>query len=528
MRRRLLAICLILAVAVGWLAIRHSNPSGSRAADSRPVAPPAATGPRAGKAATPADIPMDLATWESRIASADDLSRLMTAAMKIGDAELQRAVVALIIDRWLVVDADGFIKHLNALEVAADRGSLAVVMLALQDSLTRLSPGSAGSDEVLVVVQRLISHLASTDPAKALEWATRFLLEDTLDSALVSIARGMTRTDVQAGLKIAEGIRSPLRRSQAFAAVGTVWAGQDPAAALGWAVSLKNHAERALATNSVLLVTAGKNLAAAASSLSEQARAINDEYLKERAADLAARGLTAADQANDSETYLELLESGDISAPSSPDIELLAGAGKRIASQLAKSDADGAVVWAESLDGDFLKLTSLSGALDGWARNDPAAALSFVDGNYPENLDLYQSVYRAWAATDPGAAARSAGEIAEPGRRSTVLESVMKAWAADGDANEAAAFLAQLPASESTDAASHAVAMAMSYHQPERAWEVARTITNEASQYRALKSAFSVMVTRDPEAAGRLLDASELPPRTTELLSGILSAVTSG
>ncbi len=528
MRRNLLAACglLVLLLALG-LVFYVRSPDADLAAAPPVAAPALGLAPSSPPGTTPARQPMDLDAWKTRIAQAEDLSALMTEALLIADADLKQAVVASLIDRWLLVDAKGFIRFLNALEVGGDRASLAVMALALQESLTRLTPEIAGSDEILTVVQRLISWLASTDPVKALEWAKRFLLEDTLDQALVTIARGLTRSDVPAAIRIAGGIQSPLRRSQAMAAVGTAWAAGNPPAALAWVVSLKNHGERALALNAVLLVTAGRDLPTAARSLSGEARFINEQYVRERAARMAAAGVTEADLANDPQSFREMLESGAIPPPSSPDIELLAGAGRVIASKLASGSAAEGVRWAEALDGDYLKLTSLAGALDSWGKTDPAGALAFVSQNYPANNDLHASVFRAWAASDPRAAAEAAQQIGDPYRRTAVLENVIKVWAGAGEANAAADFLGTLPVSPSTDAASSALAAALSHQQPERAWQIARGISNESAQYRALKSAFSVLVTRDPDAAGQLLHATRLPPQTSKLLSDMLSAVSS-
>jgi hypothetical protein len=526
MRRNLLAACglIVLLLALGLVFYVRS-----RNAELAAIAPAAVPAPGLDSASppgtAPAPQPMDLDSWKTRIAQAEDLSALMKEALLIADADLKQAVVASLIDRWLLVDAKGFIKFINALEVGGDRASLAVMALALQESLTRLSPETAGSDEILTVVQRLISWLASTDPIKALEWAQRYLLEDTLDQALVTIARGLTRSDVPAAIRIAEGIQSPLRRSQAMAAVGTGWAARNPTEALKWVVSLKNHAERALALNAVLLVTAGRDLPVAARSLSGEARFINEQYVRDRAARMAAAGVTEADLANDPESYREMLESGAIPPPSSPDIELLAGAGRVIASKLASDSAAEGVRWAEALEGDYLKLTSLSGALDSWGKTDPEAALAFVSQNYPANNDLHTSVYRAWATADPRAAAEAAQQIGDPYRRTVVMENVIKVWAAAGEANAAADFLGTLPVSPSTDAASSALAAALSHQQPERAWQIARGISNESAQYRAHKSAFAVLVTRDPDAAGQLLHATTLPAQTRQLLSDMLSAV---
>ncbi len=481
--------------------------------------------PGASQAVPMPDAAVDMAGWRTRIDAAEDFESLMQSALAIADPSFRNTVVSAIIDRWLVVDIPGFIRYLNALEVAGAKDSLAIVALALQDSLARVNDETAASDEILVVVQRLVSYLAATDPWKALAWARKFLLDYTLDSSLVAIARGMARTDVEAALQLAEGIASLLRRSQAFAAIAAVWAAKDPAAAVSWASSLTNPAERALSLNSILLVAADQDLPGAARLLSEQAQLINADYLRERRATLAALGLTEADLVNDPESYRALFESGAIPPPSSPDVELLAAAGKVIGAKLAERAPSSGLTWAESIDGDFLKLTSIAGVVGGWATQDPAGALAWVRQNYPENLDLYTTIHRSWATGDPAAAAASARNWGDAGQRAALLESIMKVWATADDPTGAAAFIGSLAPSADKDSASYAFATTISYHSPDLAWQIARGITDESAQFKALKAAFSAMVVRDPEAAAQALQATNLPARTTALLAGMLNAV---
>jgi len=465
--------------------------------------------------------------WEDKINEADaaGMRSLMEAALLIGDKELQHAVVVSILDKWLMVDANGFIKFWNMLQVDGAGASMAVVALAMQDSLTRLTEDQAASDEILLVVQRLIDYLAENDPEKALEWAKRYLLDDTKEAALVAIARGLARKNVGESLKIANAMESPLRRSQAYAAIGMIWAEQDSESALRWAISLTNPAERALAINSVLLVASGENLSSAAMDLKEQAKLLTEQYLRERNAELAARGLTEADLANDPATYRDMLESGAISAPYSPDVELFADSAKVIGSKMAAANPSNAVDWAESLEGDYLKMKSLEGVLDGWARNDPKAAIAYLSQNYPNNTDLLNAVYLSWAAVNPQAAANSAASLGNSTQSALALESVIQVWTTKGDMTAAANYVSQLPSSLNTDGVKYALATAISYNQPEKAWKIAQTITGESEQYRALKSAFSVMVTQDPSKASQILNGTTLPSQTSEKLGEMVSAV---
>ena len=190
----------------------------------------------------------NLTQWGERIADtpSNDLQALIEEAMKIGDANLRKKVIEGIVDRWLKEDIQGFTKYWAALEVHGADDKLAMLALALQGSLTKLDETRAASDEIYIVVQRLISYLASSDPELALQWAKKWLLDDAQEHALVAVARNMARTDVNHALAIIADMKSPVRRGQAVAAVAIIWASRDLNAALAWAGGLPNTIERAL------------------------------------------------------------------------------------------------------------------------------------------------------------------------------------------------------------------------------------------------------------------------------------------
>jgi hypothetical protein len=469
----------------------------------------------------------NISQWLERISdtSAKDLKSLMEEAMMLSDAGLRRQVIEGIVDRWLTEDAQGFTKYWAALEVHGADDKLAMVAEALQNSLTKLDESAAASDEIYVIVQRLISYLANTDPERALEWANLWLLNDAKENALVSVARNMAKTDINRSLAIIADLKSPVRRGQAVAAVAIVWASKDLNAALSWAGSLPNSVERGLALNGALLVAAQQDPVMASQSLKGHAQQINEDYVREREAELASKGLTDADLAEDSETYKEMLAAGNISAPYSADVELMADAGKVLGAKLAESDPAGAVEWAANLETDYLKLKSLSGVLEGWAKTDPHSALSYLNEHFPHNNDLYASLYSAWSTVDSSSAAEGALSITDPYQRSLALETVISNWATRGDANAALAFMLQLPTAEITDGVRAATATAISQSSSQKAWEIAQGISNENAQFRALKTAFSTLVIENPSEASALLASTTLPEKTTDRLRDMIDAV---
>jgi len=516
-----IATAVVTAITAGVLVYRSDESSSG--ADGKSASSSSARR----KMEWTAGASYNISEWLERISdtSAKDLKALMEEAMNIADAELRKQVIEGIVDRWLVEDAQGFTKYWSALEVHGADGKLAMLAEALQGSLTKLDESTAASDEIYVIVQRLISYLANTDPERALEWANLWLLNDAKESALVSIARSFAKTDVNRALAIIDGMTSPVRRGQAVAAVAIVWASKDMNAALAWAGGLKNSIERGLALNGALLVAAQQDPVMASQTLKNHAQQLNDDYVRERNAELASRGLTDADMAEDSETYKEMLAAGNITPPYSADVELMADAGKVTGSKLAESDPAGAVEWAANLETDYLKLKSLSGVLEGWAKTDPYAALAYLNENFPYNNDLYASLYSSWSTMDSGAAAEGALSIKDPYQRSLALETVINNWAIRGDANAAIAFMQQLPAAEVTDGVRAAAATAISQSSPQKAWEIAQGISNENAQFRALKTAFSNLVIQNASEASALLAATTLPEKTTDRLRDMLDAV---
>lgn len=517
-RRRLLTVAAVAITIIGAVAWMSSG-----GAERKTAAPAAAQ--------TAADAPaMTLALWLEKIdaASVEDLRGLADAALAVADPELRHAILTRLTQRWLEADARGFVGFLTALEIRGSPTELAVLTDALRDSLTLLSPEVAASDDVRLVVQRLISILVATDPEGALAWARLWLVEDSLETAMVSITRNLARTDVGASLALAAEIRSSLRRGQAYAALAGVWAEADFGAAFAWASNLPDHSERAMSLNSVLLAMARSDPDLAADALRAQVASINETYALERARELAAKGISEADLAADPAAYHEMVAAGAIPSPLSPDAELLAIAGKVIGIHLAAEDPLAAIAWAESLQGDYLKLTAISGVLEGWARKDPAGAVRYLLDHHPANNDLVSSLYRAWAATDPAAAAEGTRLLADQGRREVALANVVTLWGATGDAAAAVAYVNSMPASAKTDAIYYALASAISTKSPLDAWQAATRITDQSAQYRALKSAFAVMVTHNPTQAAKLLKSTELPAVVSARLGELLAAVGQG
>jgi len=277
--------------------------------------------------------------------------------------------------------------------------------------------------------------------------------------------------------------------------------------------------------NSVLLTISQRDPQGAATRLGEFQRQMAGEYTETRKTSLATLNLTEADLVNDPETFRELMEAGAIAPPTSPDIELMADAGRVIAARLAEIDPAAAIAWADSLGHDFLRMKSLAGLLHGWARIAPADALAFQRKNYPQSNELLTALFDSWAASSPLEAAQATRNLSDSTSRARALESVVSSWVLREDPGTVATWLDKLPAGETSDAMTATVAAALSAATPEQSWQRALSIPNEAQRYRALRAAFSLLVVERPDVTRTVLDSSPLSAKHQERLSEMLSAV---
>ncbi len=515
----LAAVLFVLAVVLGYILIRPQNhPQVEPPVVASP--PPPAASPRQVRAAA------DSLDWETRIAEAGagDFRGLMDALLEIGDAELKHHLVTLLMKRWLREDRADIVAWFDSLEVSRDKERLDLAYLALQDVLSDLTEELAASEEVFLLVQRLIAYLAEADPERALAWAENWLLDDTQQNALASIAHGMASRDIDRSLQIVEMISSPLRRMQALAQVGVHYARRDSGAALRWAGSLADPGERALTLNSVLLVVAREDLHLAAEQMKLAVASISRDYETRRVNDLATLGITEADIANDAAEYVEMLKEGAISPPTSPDLDLLVESGKLIAALLSEQNAGEGIQWANDLGPGFLNLSSIAGSLETWAKSDPVSSIAYVNSDLEGNPALLDAIYKEWASADAIGAAHGLSLVGNPHDRAALAGTVARQWAASGDIEGVSAFVMNSPRELVTDQTKIIVAKTLAQKHPVDAWNIALTIESPSGQARAVRETFSHMIFADPALAGNVLNTSAVSPALGEELAEMLDS----
>lgn len=527
-KRANLAFLLLVLTAVLAIGLLTWRPWDRTVAKAAAVAPPASAVPRA-VSAPPSMPSTDLESWRQRIAAATvtGFRSLMAEALALADDMLRDAVVRELLAAWLRSDARDFNKYFAGLEVEGKERNLRQLIAALGSVIPSLDPTLRASETIRSLVQRMIAGVVRDDPSLAANWASQWLPEAPREAAMVAVARETARRDPAEALHLVQRLNSPLRRLQGMTAVGRVWGARDPQAALEWAVGLPLATERAMTLNAVLLSVAQDDPGLAAVRLREAEQELSREYRIQRDAGLARLGLDEEALANDPETFRDLLASGAISPPESPDVELMADAGRVIAEKLARTDPAAAAAFADSLQNPFMNRKAKAGTLAGWVAGDPEGALAHFREAHPGNTELIAPLFSTWAGTDPAAAAAVAASLETSAQRVLALDAAIETWAA-ADPRSAARHLDALSPAERSDHAVASVVSALSAVQPEEAWTRALGIADPGLRYRSLKSAFAVLVTDRPKAAQALLASASLDPGQAERFGEMLQAVAGG
>jgi hypothetical protein len=152
----------------------------------------------------------------------------------------------------------------------------------------------------------------------------------------------------------------------------------------------------------------------------------------------------------------------------------------------------------------------LPGGMEKWvarARELPADRLN----------DVYPSLARSWASSDPEAALKWATSLEDPKQRSTVVGSAVGMWASS-DIFGAADWVNKMPAGPERDSGAHTMALAVYQSHPEQSWEWAQSIQDPERRMQASQMAFSALLKKDSALADQMLQTSNLRPEEIENL----------
>jgi hypothetical protein len=426
----------------------------------------------------------NLVTYEDWVAEMnavkpDSYAGLMDRALRLKDAGLQSRVVEQLLVKWLNAAPENYLQYLDQLESSDDEGKGAwpVLVPAFVKAVPQVGEKAASSPEVEEAVQWMTDYYAEQNPPAALEWAKKWLLGDAQEDAFATIAGQLSKTSLDQAVALARSIKSPNSRVDAMANIGSELGKQDPQKALAWAQALTDPAEKNAAVEEVMWSMSDANPTAAAQQITQ------------------------------------------LNNPS-----LLQNVGGSIAESLADKDPQKAVAWAEAVPAGAAQDEALSGALSGWAKSDPKAALAYFQAKHATNYDAAEGIFEQWAAKSPEEAAAQAKQIADAQLREHAITGAVNGWLSGDDVQAVEQWVDQLPAGHEKDVASASVVDALSFTDPQPAWDRAVAIQDAQVRQEAMLAAFSALVQTDRDAAKTALNATNVSAQDRKLLQPVLTA----
>jgi hypothetical protein len=497
------ALLLILLVAV-TVAVFRSRGTTDRA-DNTPT-----TG-------SPTSSPVD---WTARVAGSNEraLREVMLAALEIGDAAERRRVVGEVALAWINRDLRGFIGFLDEIDGGdlGEAGAIwAVLAPALMDRLPDAKTPEELSSYLAEVVQRLVGFYVTVDPRATLAWARQWLLDDTRQFALATVAAHLAQTgDPSAALPLFQELTPGWRRVEAVINIAAAWSRHDPEAALRWLATLPSPHEQARGMNQVILTVAAADPARAARLVESASADFQREYQQRVERELAALGMNLAETLADPESALDAHDGGIIPPTDSPDLEMLREAAGTVAGSLAQSDPSAALAWAGQLTHPQLRAAATTSALLAWAVNDPAATLRHYYQSGANTLlpQLSAPLYQIWAGTAPQSALAQAETLPTPQARALARQGALQGWMQAAGPQAAAAYTDTLPAGPERDAANKLIVDHLTTADPGAAFDRATRIEAELPRKQALKNAYTHLLATNPQAAAQALALPTLHP----------------
>ncbi len=484
------AIGLAAGLAIGAVVIFGSKPESGTTSDAPTASANTAGDIPSASGAAPAsssatNVPADTASleaWNAEISttSVEELNTLMPRALSIADEGRRQAVIQAIVVRWLDGNQDSFLDYLDDLEFSDTEGREVWPSLvpAFVEALPNISEQAAGAPQLDEIVQWVLEYYAEIDPAKALTWSKEWLLGESQESAMATIAGEMATRSPDEAYKLLAEIKSPEARLDAVENIASALGTGTPAAALAWAQALPDENERALAVEEVLWTMS---------------------------------------ETNPEEAARQLAQTQGIS-----DVEGVSGS---IAEEWALRDHTKAITWAESLPEGGSRQEALQGALAGWAESDPEAAFQYYQSKHAANTETAEWIFEAWAFQSPTAAAAKATSLPDPEMRGMAITGVVNGWLNEGSFDRVTQWVDALPAGRDRDQASAVLVDTLSFDEPQPAWQRALAIQEPDIRGDAIQSAFAGLVEANPQAAQAALDQATLTAEERSALAPILQAL---
>lgn len=456
-----------------------------------------------------------------RIASAavQDYPGLMRLVMNLGDVRERKTVMSELLKLWLKADLESFIVFLDEMEIEGGplwRNLTPAIMAALPG----LDEKATDYFQLRGIIERVIVSAAASDPKNALGWAREWLVGNTLDSALASIATELAEVDPQAAMGVVSDIKALSNRSEAAAAVGRVLGATDPDLGLKWAANFSRETDKAFVMSGVLTGLAETDGSRAALEFSTLVDAMRENYRRQVLADRAASGKDVGEE-YEGLSPEEILKA-ELARPN-PNLIYLEDAAFSIATAMARGNPQRALDWAKSLDLYQGGAVATGAVYEEWISSAPRQAYQSYLMETSRRPEISERVFGAWATADSQAAATAALALTAGAERDHAVEGVARGWIeAGGSPQEIARWAENLTTESEKDRVRSLAASEAAFDNPVFAWRQAEQIRNQTKRSEAFQEVFPSLVKNDPQLARQALSGARLSTVEIEYFESML------
>jgi hypothetical protein len=336
-----------------------------------------------------------------------------------------------------------------------------------------------------LLIGDVYSALAAQDPSNAINLAQG---SPERDDALSAVLEQMAQHDPAQALALS--LKTKPTHGIPFGTIFSQWADKDLGQATQTALQLPHDDDRNQAIRAIVNTLVKNDASSAVAWVGQLPQGAVENWAR---ANLVAYWVDKDPEA--AADYVQNLQ--QVSADDRSTMNAL------VVRSWSQSDPKAFAIWAKSLPPSPLRQGALESSIGLWAKNDPQAALAFLN-TLPLDASTQDPMYREiaseWATSDPQTAAAWANQLPDGNARNACLLEVISQWANDEPA-KATVYLQSLPNGPLRNEAFQTVGNVWGRVDPVGASTWLTQLPSGAARDAAVGSFTNQVVTSDPDAA---------------------------
>jgi hypothetical protein len=447
-------------------------------------------------------------------------------------------LVSELLGQWAATDPQGATQYALALSSPTDRDS---ALTAIASSWAEANPKAAeawalslqdhGAREA--AISGIMDTVAATDPQQAFAFLQSLPAADAAASANAIFSAWAANDAQGAAAAIAKMPQGDLQQT-AIEALATAWAAKDSASAIAWVLTLSTSGQQFDASRSIAAVTASTDPQATANFGLQLAGGhgrvvVLQAALQSWMSQDPSGALAWLQQVPDQDTKSDVAgmaanEAVKNSPAQAAQIALMMSPGPQQDSVLQRSlsswyqaDPNAAMAWAQQQTNPQIEAAVFPSIAGQMANTDVQGAITFAQALTGDaQANAINSIITTWAGNDPAAAVAYVAQQPDGENKTGEIETIAATWE-ENRPSAANQWLASLPAGPAKDAALQAAANSAN---PAAGETLLAGVGNDQIRVATETQIANNWMDSNPTAARTWIQNSDLPQQTKDLLLG--------